>query len=141
VTAQTLKILIIDNEMTRQRNLRSILTSLGFKSADLESTDDPTIAISNMKKKNFNLVFVYRDLGKTNASAVIKDIRGNMRLKGTPVIVYSSEISKDIIVDSVQGGANGFLGYPFSVSDVEAAMTQATKKTSDGKKTADAKRK
>jgi len=127
VATQTLKILIIDNEMTRQRNLRSILTSLGFKSADLESTDDPTIALGNMKKKSFNLVFIYRDLGKTNALAVVKDIRGNMRLKATPVIIYSSEISKDIIVESVKGGASGFLGYPFSVSDVETAMKQATK--------------
>lgn len=123
---QTLKILIIDNEMTRQRNLRSILTSLGFKSADLESTDDPTVALSSMKKKSFNLIFIYRDLGKTSALEVIKEIKGNMRLKATPVIVYSSEISKEIIVECVQGGASGFLGYPFSVSDVETAMKQAT---------------
>lgn len=51
-----------------------------------------------------------------------------MRLKATPVIIYSSEISKDIIVESVQGGASGFLGYPFSVSDVETAMKQAINK-------------
>ena len=130
MAVQTLKILIIDNEMTRQRNLRSILTSLGFKSADLESTDDPAVTIGNMKKKSFNLVFIYRDLGKTNALAVLKEIKGNMRLKSTPVIIYSSEISKDIIVESVQGGASGFLGYPFSVSDVETAMKQATIKKS-----------
>jgi len=112
--------------MTRQRNLRSILTSIGFKSADLESSDDPSQALGNMKKKSFNLVFMYRDLGKTTALAVLKDIRANMRLKNTPVIIYSAEISKEIIVESVGGGANGFLGYPFSVSDVEAAMRQAT---------------
>lgn len=121
-----MKVLIIDNEMTRQRNLRSILASLGFRSADVESADDPGIAINNMKKKNFAIVFVYREMPKMSAMDVIKEIRGNSRLKSTPVVVYSSEVNKEIVVETVQGGANGFLGYPFSVSDVESAMKTAT---------------
>jgi two-component system chemotaxis response regulator CheY len=120
-----MKILIIDNEMTRLRNLRSILTSMGYKSGALESSDDPSNALGLMKKKSFNLVFIYRDLGKITGIQILKDIRSNMRLKNTPVIIYSGDITKDMIVESVTNGANGFLGYPFSVSDVEAAMKQA----------------
>ena len=98
---------------------------MGYKSGALESSDDPSNALGLMKKKSFNLVFIYRDLGKINGIQILKDIRSNMRLKNTPVIIYSGDITKDMIVESVTNGANGFLGYPFSVSDVEAAMKQA----------------
>ncbi len=129
-----MKVLIIDNEMTRQRNLRSILSSLGFKSADVESSDDPSTGLQNMKKKSFNIVFLYRELPKMSALDVLKEIRGNQRLKGIPVVVYSSEVNKEIILEAVQGGASGFVGYPFSVSDVESAMKQATAAANAAKK-------
>jgi len=122
-----MKILIIDNEMTRQRNLRSILTSLGLKSADIESADDPVTGIVSMKKKTFNVVFLFKEFPKTTGVEVVREIRSNSRLRNIPIVMYSPDVNKEIILESVQAGANGFLGYPFSVSDVESSMTQATK--------------
>jgi CheY-like chemotaxis protein len=122
-----MKILIIDSEMTRQRNLRSILSSLGYKSAEIDSADDPNVGISNMKKKTYNVVFMYREFPKVSGIEILQEIRSNARFRGVPIVLYSSEINKDVIVEGVQAGANSFLGYPFSVSDVESAMAQAIK--------------
>lgn len=122
-----MKILIIDNEMTRQRNLRAILSSLGYKSAEIDSSDDPNAGITHLKKKTYNVVFMYREFPKISGIEVLQEIRSNARFRSIPIVLYSSEINKDIIVEGVQAGANSFLGYPFSVSDVESAMEQAIK--------------
>lgn len=121
-----MKLCIIDNEALRQRNLRSILASLGYKSADVETFDDENLGLSNVKKKNFNACFIYMGLPKMNGIDVLKEIRSNSRLKTLPVILYSTEVTKENVVAAVQAGASGFLGYPFSVSDVESSLKQAT---------------
>jgi len=120
-----MKLCIIDNESLRQRNLRSVLSSLGYKSADVESFDDGQIAIANLKKRNYGLVFLYLTLPKMTGLEVLKEIKASSRLKSLPVIIYNSEVSKEIVVGAIQAGASGFVGYPFSVSDVESALKVA----------------
>ena len=123
-----MKLFIVDNETTRQRNLRAILASLGYRSADVESCDDPTQGVALLKKKHYDCIFVYMTMPKVSGLDFVKEIRSNSRLKSLPVVVYSSEVSKENVVASVQSGASGFLGYPFSVSDVESVLRQATGK-------------
>lgn len=123
----SLRVFIIDNEVARQRNLRSILSSLGYKSGEVESSDDPIMGIAQLKKKHFNALFVYQVMPKMSGIDVVKEIRSNPRLKSLPVIIYHSEVSKDHVMEAVQAGANGYLGYPFSVSDVESALRHAVK--------------
>jgi CheY-like chemotaxis protein len=119
------RMLVIDNETIRQRNLRAILSSLGYKSAEVESVDDPINGITLMKKKAYDCVFVYMYFPKMSGLDFVKELRVHTRLKSVPVVVYSNEVSKENVIACVQAGANGFLGYPFSVSDVESSIKQA----------------
>ena len=122
-----MKIVIIDNETIRQRNLRSILASLGYKSADIEGYDDPQVGINTIKKKRFDCAFVALNMPKMAGVELLKQLRDNIRLKSLPVILFSAQASKDDVVEAIQNGANGFLGYPFSVSDVEDVLRKAIK--------------
>lgn len=120
-----MKLCIIDNEPLRQRNLRSILASLGYKSADVETFDDEASGMGNIRKKNYNAAFVYMAMPKMNGLDILKEIRSTARLRSLPIIIYSAEVSKENVVAAVQSGASGFLGYPFSVNDVESALQMA----------------
>ena len=120
-----MRILILDNEPLRQRNLRAILATMGYKSADVEAFDDWQNALGALKKKPFDLSFVYLSMPKKSGIDVVKELRLTNRLKNIPIVIYSSEVSRDNVMEAVQSGANGFLGYPFSVSDVESVMKQA----------------
>lgn len=122
-----MKIFIIDNEVARQRNLRAILQSLGYKSGEVESSDDPALGISELKKRQYGALFVYLEMPKMNALDLARTVRSSSRLKQLPIVVYSADVSKDNVMSAVEAGANGFLGYPFSVSDVESALRHATK--------------
>lgn len=122
-----MRIFILDNEMVRLRNLRSILASLGYKSAEVESSDDPTNTLNALKKKPYNVLFVVMTHPKMHGFDIVKEIRSSARLKSLPVIVYSGEVSKENVVSAAQAGASAFLGYPFSVSDVESALKVALK--------------
>ncbi len=123
------KFLIIDTEPTRQRNLRSILSSLGYKSGEVESIDNAEAALAILKKKKYECVFLSMTLSGIEGLDLLKQIRDNSRLREVPVVVFSSEVSKENVVSSVQAGASSFMGHPFSVSDVESVLKLALRKT------------
>lgn len=119
-----MKIFIIEPEMNRQRQLRTILASIGHKSADIETANDKKQALTLLRKKRFDVAFFVHAL-QFDGIEFLKEIRGSAGLTSMPVVMYSPEVSKDNIVKAVEAGAKTFLAYPFSVSDVEGVLKGA----------------
>ena len=124
-----MKILIVEPDANRQRQLRTILSSLGHKSGEIETVVDAKSAINTLRKKRFDCTFLAMTSG-IDALALLKEIRGGASGKSLPSIVYSSEVTKENVVAAAEAGATTFLAYPFSVSDVENVMKKALPKSS-----------
>lgn len=122
-----MKILIVEPDTNRQRQLRTILSSIGHKSGEIETATDDKGAISLLRKKRFDISFVSMDAPQYNAMDLLKNIRSGGSSKSLPVVMYTPEVTKDKVVGAHEGGANGFLAYPFSVSDVENVLGRAVK--------------
>lgn len=120
-----MKILIVEPDPNRQRQLRTILASLGHKSGEIDTVTDAKSAINTLRKKRFDCTFLAMQ-PPLDALALLKEMRSGSS-KGLPSIVYSSEVTKENVVSAAEAGATTFLAYPFSVSDVEAVIKQATK--------------
>lgn len=121
-----MNILIIENDPNRQRQLRTILTSIGHKSANIEAASDSKSASSLLRKKKYEVIFVCHENGGLNGLELIKELKGGAA-KGTAIILFSPNLSKDVLLEAHQIGANGFLSYPFSVNDVETSVLRAMK--------------
>lgn len=124
-----MKLLIIDGDTVRQRHLRTILASVGYKSAEVESAFDAQAGLNAIKKKKFDCIFLSMVLTNKNSLDVIKELRDSSRTKTLPVIMYGSSGSRDEVIAAAQAGASSILSYPFSVSDVETGMKQALAKS------------
>lgn len=119
--------LIVDNETTRQRTLRSILSSLGHRSSDVESTHDPNEAFKILKKKKFQCIFMTMDHPNMNAKEFLDKIKDSSSSRSIPVIVTTAEPEREAIIEVMQAGAKGVLGHPCSVSDVEETLNKVIK--------------
>lgn len=122
-----MRILITENDPNRQRQLRTILTSIGHKSAEIETASDSKTALSMIRKKKFDVAFFCYENDGVNGLELIKELRGGTS-KSLPVVLFSPNLSREILLEANQVGANGFLSYPFSVSDVETAIHTAIKR-------------
>lgn len=121
-----MKILIIDPDQARQRSLRTILQSIGHKSSDVEGVADVKAGLVVLKKKKYDCVFSFMvDQGDLE---LLKDVRENSRTKTLPVISYSSQVSRELVLAASQAGTSAFLNYPFSVGDVENVIAMALKR-------------
>ncbi len=123
-----MKILLIEPDSHKQRQLRTILTSLGHRSADIEAASDRKTATSLVRKKKFDCSFLTMEGAGVDAVDFLKDVRTSGSSRTLPIIVYSNEVTKEKIVAAHEAGSSGFVSYPFSVSDIESAMDRATKK-------------
>jgi CheY-like chemotaxis protein len=121
-----MKILITESDPFRQRQLRTILTSLGHKSAEIEAVSDSKSTMGSLRKKKFDVAFLCHDAGGVNALEIVKELRSGSS-KSLPIVLYSPNLSKEVLLEGHQVGANGFLSYPFSVSDVESSILSALK--------------
>lgn len=122
-----MKILIVEPDTSRQRQLRTILSSIGHKSGEIETANDSKGAISLLRKKRFDISFVAMDAEQFDALELLKNIRTGGSSRGLPVVMYTPDVTKDKVVGAHEAGASGFLAYPFSVSDVETVIIRATK--------------
>lgn len=124
-----MKIVVCDHDLTRMRNLRSILATLGHKGPDIEAQSEPRQAINAAKKKRFEAFFVALDLnsGPKAGMELLKTIREDRRLGKMPVILYSSEISHELLMEAKGLKVTNIMAYPFSVNDVEASILAAEK--------------
>ena len=122
-----MKILIVEVDTNRQRQLRTILTSIGYKSAEMETVTDMKSGLNTLRKKRFDCAFVSLGNPKLDGIAFLKEIKGGAATKGIPVVMYSSEVTKENVLASHEAGATTFLSYPFSVSDVESVLKSTNK--------------
>ncbi len=120
-----MRILIFESDTNRQRQLRTILASLGHKSAEIETVPDAKSATNLMRKKRFEVIFISTGAG-ADRLPFLRDLKGGAG-KGIVVIVYSADVTKENVLAAVEAGATTFLGYPFSVSDVEGVLKQFVK--------------
>lgn len=123
-----MKILIIEKEASRQRQLRTILASMGHKSADIEICVDAKAALALLKKRKFDVSFVCISTPSNEELNLVREIRGGRFLASLPIVGYAPEVSREAVIEAKEAGISSFLAYPFSVSDVESVITQAVAK-------------
>jgi two-component system chemotaxis response regulator CheY len=123
-----MKILIVDNDNVRQRNLRNILSSLGHRAGDITTVADSTEAMTVLKKGGGAVVFCSLALPGGSGLELLSAVREISRLKVLPFIIYSSQISKEEVIAASQAGASGMISYPFTSGDVESVLQSALTK-------------
>lgn len=119
-----MKLLIVEPDMMRQRQLRTILTSLGHKSVDIEAVNDAKSALNLIKKKKIECTFI--SMGESiDAVQMITEVRSSPSTKNLGMVVFSVNPTKDSVMAATQAGASAFLAYPFSVNEVENAVNKS----------------
>src|SRR3954467_8196038 len=103
-----MKILIIESNAHPQRQLRTILASLGNKSGEIEAATDAKAALGALSKKRFDCIFV-STLAKLDAVSVLKSIHPEGTSK-VPTVVYGPKLTKESLIAAAEAGATAFLG-------------------------------
>jgi two-component system chemotaxis response regulator CheY len=113
----SMQILIVDDYKTMLRIVRNLLNQLGFNNVD-EATDGSS-ALQKMRERNFGLVISDWNMEPMTGLQLLKEVRADMKLKGTPFIMVTAESKTENVVAAKEAGVNNYIVKPFNAATLK----------------------
>jgi len=116
----SMQILIVDDYKTMLRIVRNLLNQLGFNNVD-EATDGST-ALQKLRERSFGLVISDWNMEPMTGLQLLKEVRADMKLKGTPFIMVTAESKTENVVAAKEAGVNNYIVKPFNAATLKQKM-------------------
>ena len=113
----SMQILIVDDYKTMLRIVRNLLNQLGFNNVD-EATDGST-ALQKLRERSFGLVISDWNMEPMTGLQLLKEVRADMKLKGTPFIMVTAESKTENVVAAKEAGVNNYIVKPFNAATLK----------------------
>ena len=113
-------VLVVDDYKTMVRIIRNLLKQLGFNNVDEAS--DGTEALDKMQKGNFGLVISDWNMEPMTGYELLRHVRADERLKGTPFIMVTAESKTENVIAAKKAGVNNYIVKPFNAQTLRSKM-------------------
>lgn len=121
-----LRILVVDDSPTVQRQLMRTLNSMGLV-CDLAG--DGATAMLALQHEHYDVVLVDLMLPDTDGVQLTRRIRKDKRLRGIPIIVLTGRTSPLDHARAALAGATMYLSKPISLKTLESALVKVLRRT------------
>jgi len=111
------RFLIVDDFPTMRRILRNLLSELGIRQVD--EAGDGREALELLRQNPYDFVISDINMPRINGYELLRQIRADSALKTLPVLLITSEASKDDVLQAIRLGANGTILKPLTKSSLE----------------------
>ena len=113
----SMPILVVDDYNTMVRIIRNLLRQLGFE--DVDDAPDGSVALSKMQCKRYGLVISDWNMEPMTGYELLKQVRANPQMAGTPFIMITAESKTENVVAAKQAGANNYIIKPFNAETLK----------------------
>ena len=116
-----MKVLAVDDSMLIRRIVASAASVIG---ADCIPAGDGHIALGVLEAdpQGFSLVCLDWNMPNMNGLEFLTRVRADERWKSLPVLMLTTEGSKDAIIKAIKAGATAYMTKPFFEKDLQAKM-------------------
>ena len=120
--ARTLRVLVVDDQMSMRALMRSYLRKLGFESID--EADSGKAAFLELGKRPYNLVVSDFNMENGTGLELLVNMRKHPVLKRVPVIMVTGNNDQASVQSVVQVGVNGYVVKPVSQDALKARIVK-----------------
>ena len=107
-----MKVLVVDDFATMRRIVKGVLKQLGF--SNIIEAEDGSLALEELKKEEIGLIVSDWNMPNMSGLDLLKAVRGDENLKGTPFIMVTAEGQKENVVEAVKAGVSSYIIKPFT---------------------------
>lgn len=118
---KNMSILIVDDYKTMLRIVRNLLKQLGFDNVD-EATDGAA-ALQKLRGKSYDLVISDWNMEPMTGYQLLKEIRADEKLQGTPFIMVTAESKTENVIAAKKAGVNNYIVKPFNAATLKTKMS------------------
>lgn len=126
--ASSLKVLVVDDQMTMRTLVRNGLQQLGVR--EVSEAGDGEDGLRKLVENPANLVITDFNMPKLDGLSMLRAIRAHGPTRGTAVIMLTGRADRELVQRAVQFGVNNYLVKPFTVATlrekIEAVFGELT---------------
>jgi two-component system chemotaxis response regulator CheY len=116
-TPASIRVLVVDDQMTMRSLVRTGLQQLGF--TDISEAPDGEEALRSMLTRPVHLVISDYNMPKLDGLGLLRAIRSHPPLAKTAYIMLTGRADKELVQKAVQFGVNNYLVKPFTVTTLK----------------------
>ncbi|MDE1149353.1 MAG: response regulator [Azospirillaceae bacterium] len=115
--ASATSVLVVDDYATMRRIVRNLLTQIGF--TNIEEAADGAEALGKLRAAPVGLVISDWNMEPMTGLQLLKEVRADVRLKGTPFIMVTAESKTENVVAAKEAGVNNYIVKPFNAETLK----------------------
>jgi two-component system chemotaxis response regulator CheY len=115
-----MQVLVVDDYKTMVRIIRNLLKQLGFENVD--EAADGAEALGKLREKPYGLVISDWNMEPMTGFELLKEVRGDEKLKGTPFIMVTAESKTENVIAAKKAGVNNYIVKPFNAQTLKQKM-------------------
>jgi two-component system chemotaxis response regulator CheY len=104
------RILAVDDSASMRNLVRTTVTAAGF---ELELASDGENALAMARESHFDLVLADLNMPNMDGMALIRALRAEEAYRHVPILMLTTESSKQAKLDGKAAGATGWIVKPF----------------------------
>jgi two-component system chemotaxis response regulator CheY len=114
------KILVVDDSSLMRGFAKGSLKQLKLNNVD--EAENGEEALIKLKKERYDLILSDLHMPNMNGIELLRAVRSNSNLKDIPFIIMTLDGKKDVLLDAVKEGLNGFLIKPVTASSLNTKL-------------------
>ena len=115
-------VLVVDDSRALREMMSRILSGLGLK--HIRTANCGKAALESLRSQCPEIVFLDWLMPEMSGLEVLKEIRKEPGLKNMPVVMVTAYSNKEMVVEALEAGANGYIVKPFNIETVEQKLKQ-----------------
>ncbi len=113
-------ILIVDDYKTMLRIIKNLLNQLKF--TNIDEASDGGEALLKLKGGAFSLVISDWNMEPMTGLELLKQVRSDAKLKGTPFIMITAESKTENVIAAKEAGVNNYIVKPFNAETLKGKL-------------------
>lgn len=130
-------ILIVDDSSSMRAVIKKIIKLSGFDVGEYLEASDGEEAIGILKDEWVDVVLTDINMPKMNGLELIKEMKKGEIFKSIPVVMVTTEGSKQKMKESLNLGAQGYIKKPFLPEDIKKTLNNIMGEPEDEKRVDD----
>ena len=131
------KILVVDDSLPMRSVIKKTIMASGFNVGELLDASSGKEALTILKDEWFDLVLTDYNMPDMNGLELIAEMKKDDLLKDIPVVVITTEGSKQRMDEFIEKGAQGYIKKPFPPEEIRNKLKFIMGDTEDGERRPD----
>jgi two-component system chemotaxis response regulator CheY len=120
----TYKMLVVDDSLPMRAIIIRTIKASGFQDTEFLQAGNGEEALKVLEDEWLDLVITDYNMPDMNGMELIQEMKKDDILKAIPVLVVTTEGSKQKVEEFIQEGASGYVKKPFTPEDIRFELTK-----------------